>query len=99
MYTAAYRGKGSKGRAAVSGDWPCGAAGCQQRIQVLCQPRPAVFSPSQPAMVISYFCGRFMAQSRATASPQTADPEAHFPNPHPPTPSFASGLLPELLPL
>ena len=41
MGTAAYGGKGFKGRAAVSGDWPSGAASCRrQHTQASCQTPP-----------------------------------------------------------
>ena len=47
MGTAARGGKVFKGRAAVSGDWPIGAAGCRQHhIQASCQTPP---QPSCPA--------------------------------------------------
>ena len=42
MDAATYGGKGFKGKAAVSGKWPIGAASCrQQHNQVSCQPSPA----------------------------------------------------------
>ena len=41
MSNAAYGGKGFKGRAAVSGERPTGAASCRQRLkQASCPPPP-----------------------------------------------------------
>ena len=41
MGAAACGGKGSKGRAAVNGDWPIGATSCKPKhTKVSCQPPP-----------------------------------------------------------